>query len=171
MDMLKSIEGAKVRKRRSLDEIKKKVAARKKSKSPVKASNQRVRRKIDNSAEQFVAATELLHRLIQSPEVSKQFAPELRTNSRMVYTKGVTLWMLILQRLGNGLSLEATVSHLLAHDSDLPPDNKRVREGTLSENSSGYQKARKHLPLASIHEFSLVSPTTVRKPKTTSCFA
>jgi hypothetical protein len=72
----------------------------------------------------------------------------------MVYTKGVTLWMLILQRLGNGLSLEDTVSHVICHDRDLLPDNKRVREGTLSENSSGYYKARKNLPFESIHEFS-----------------
>ena len=72
----------------------------------------------------------------------------------MVYTKGVTLWMLILQRLGKSLSLEDTVSHIITHDRDLLPDNKRVREGTLSENSSGYYKAKKHLSLKSIHEFS-----------------
>jgi hypothetical protein len=109
---------------------------------------------VDAPQEQFVAATELLRRVIQSPEVSEQFNPELRTNSRMVYTKGVTLWMLILQRLGNGLSLEETVSHIITHDRDLLPENKRVREGTLSENSSGYYKAKRNLPLESIHEFS-----------------
>ena len=152
--MLKSINRAKARKRPSLDKIKKIIADRKKSKSPVRVLKQRVRRNIDDPIEQFAAATELLHRLIKSPEVSKQFAPELRTNSRMVYTKSVTLWMLILQRLGNGMSLEDTVSHVLTHDSDLLPDNKRVREGTLSENSSGYQNARKRLPLTTIHEFS-----------------
>ena len=108
----------------------------------------------DDSNEQFAAATQLLRRLIQSPEVVEKFDPQLRTNSRMVYTKGVTLWMLILQRLGKSLSLEDTVSHIITHDRDLLPDNKRVREGTLSENSSGYYNAKKNLSLESIHEFS-----------------
>lgn len=111
-------------------------------------------RLLDQPQEQFAAATELLRRLIQSPEVAEKFDPQLRTNSRMIYTKGVTLWMLILQRLGNSLSLEDTVSHILTHDRDLFPDHKRVQEGTLSENSSGYHKAKSNLPLESIHEFS-----------------
>jgi len=111
-------------------------------------------RGMDDPKEQFAAAKQLLRQLIQSPEVSQQFDPQLRTNSRMIYTKGVTLWMLILQRLGNSLSLEDTVSHIITHDRDLLPDNKRVREGTLSENSSGYYKAKKNLSLESIHEFS-----------------
>ena len=55
---------------------------------------------------------------------------------------------------GNGLSLEDTVSHIINHDRDLLPENKRVRDWTLSENSSGYQKARKNLSLDTIHEFS-----------------
>jgi len=109
---------------------------------------------MDDPKDQFAAASELLRHLIRSPEVSEQFDPQLRTNSRMIYTKGVTLWMLILQRLGNSLSLEATVSHIITHDRELLPENKRVREGTLSENSSGYYKAKKNLPIESIHEFS-----------------
>lgn len=152
--MLKLPEGTKARKRPSLDKIRRAIDARKATKSPLKARTQKVHPKIEDPTEHFAAATELLHRLIRSPEVSKQFAPELRTNTRMVYTKGVTLWMLILQRLGAGLSLEDTVSHVLTHDRDLLPDNKRVREGSLSENSSGYQNARKRLSLKSIHEFS-----------------
>jgi hypothetical protein len=92
--------------------------------------------------------------MFQSPEINEAFDPHMRTNTRMIYTKGVTLWMLILQRLGNSLSLEDTVSHIITHDRDLLPDNKRVREGTLSENSSGYFKAKKNLSLESIHEFS-----------------
>jgi hypothetical protein len=154
MDMIKPTEGTKPR-RPSLKKVKRnKTANRKTSQSPLAAPQQKKRCRMDDPSEQFTAATELLRRLIQAPEVSKHFDPELRTNTRMVYTKGVTLWMLILQRLGNGLSLEDTVSHVLTHDRDLFPDNKRVREGTLSENSSGYQKARKNLSLESIHEFS-----------------
>ena len=100
---------------------------------------------IERAEEHFAAASELLKNVIQSPEISEQFDPQMRTNTRMIYTKGITLWMLILQRLGNGLSLQDTVSHLIHHDRDLLPENKRVREGTLSENSSGYYKAKKKL--------------------------
>jgi hypothetical protein len=150
---------ARIRSRRSLEKArlkKQKVSTSKDtfSRKPLPAPRQRKQRKMHDAEEQFAAASELLHRLIRSPQVSQQFDPELRTNTRMVYTKGVTVWMLILQRLGNGLSLKDTVSHVINHDRDLLPDNKRVREGTLSENSSGYGKARKNLPLKSIHEFS-----------------
>jgi hypothetical protein len=72
----------------------------------------------------------------------------------MVYTNGVTLWMLILQRLGGGTSLSEVVSQVLSHDRDLLPDHKRVRDNTLSENSAAYAQARKRLPLETILEFS-----------------
>jgi hypothetical protein len=121
---------------------------------PLPSRKQRKAVKIEKAEEHFAAASELLKNVIQSPEISEQFDPQMRTNSRMIYTKGVTLWMLILQRLGNGLSLEDTVSHIIQHDRDLLPDNKRVREATLSENSSGYYKAKKNLSIESIHEFS-----------------
>jgi hypothetical protein len=129
-------------------------ARQKPRQKPRQAAKQPKRRESAKPEEHFAAAIELLKNVIQSPEISEQFDPQMRTNTRMIYTKGVTLWMLILQRLGKGLSLEDTVSHIISHDRDLLPDNKRVREGTLSENSSGYQKARKNLSLESIHEFS-----------------
>ena len=125
--------------------------ARQKPRSVQKRSR---RLEVEDPQGHFAAASELLKNVIQSPEISESFDPQMRTNTRMVYTKGVTLWMLILQRLGNGLSLEDTVSHILTHDRDLLPENKRVREGTLSENSSGYYKAKKNLSIESIHEFS-----------------
>lgn len=108
----------------------------------------------EQSQEQFSSCTELLRRLGQAPEIDEQFHPATRANTRMVYTNGVTLWLLILQRLGKSLSLENAVSHVLTHDRDLFPDNKRVREGTLSENSSSYFNAKKKLSLKTIHAFS-----------------
>ena len=150
--------GTRTRSKRSLKRAsrKKKPVAKSATKKRLPALNDKHKKDLSvcDPKEQFAAAIEVLRRLIQSPEVSKQFDPHLRTNSRMIYTKGVTLWMLILQRLGNSLSLKETVSHVITHDRDLLPENKRVREGTLSENSSGYYKAKKNLPLKSIHEFS-----------------
>ena len=130
------------------------AAAKKARQKPRPARKQPKRLEFENPQEHFAAASELLKHVIQSPEISAQFDPQMRTNTRMVYTKGVTLWMLILQRLGNGLSLEDTVSHIINHDRDLLPENKRVRDGTLSENSSGYYQAKKNLSIESIHEFS-----------------
>jgi hypothetical protein len=122
---------------------------------PLAAPQPKKKRPMDsNPQEQFASAVELLRRLGKAPAISKQFDPDIRTNTRMVYTNGVTLWLLVLQRLGNGLSLEKVVSHVLAHDHDIFPDNKRVREATLSENSSGYYKAKKKLSLETIHAFS-----------------
>jgi hypothetical protein len=122
---------------------------------PLAAPKSKNKRRMDcDPQESFASAVELLRCLGQAPEISEQFDPGIRTNTRMVYTNGVTLWLLILQRLGNGLSLEKTVSHVIAHDRDIFPDNKRVREGTLSENSSGYYNAKKKLPLEMIHRFS-----------------
>jgi hypothetical protein len=140
-------------------QLKRKLTAEKAAKKGARqkalpAPKQRKPVKVEKSEEHFAAACELVKNLIQSPEVSKQFDPQVRTNTRMIYTKGVTLWMLILQRLGNGLSLQDTVSHIIHYDRDLLPENKRVREGTLSENSSGYYQAKKKLPLESIHDFS-----------------
>ena len=143
--------------RRAMNKVlrKKKAVARADTKQkPRPQPNPQKAPHADQSNEQFAAATQLFRQLIQSPQVAEKFDPQLRTNSRMVYTKGVTLWMLILQRLGKSLSLEDTVSHIITHDRDLLPDNKRVREGTLSENSSGYYNAKKNLSLESIHEFS-----------------
>ena len=64
-----------------------------------------------------------------------------------VYTTLVTLWMLTMQRLGGGSSLTEVVKVVLNYGNNLLPDNKRVRDGTLSNASGAYSKARKRLPI------------------------
>lgn len=103
--------------------------------------------------EQVASALSLLRSIMESQE-KNLLDPDDRPTTKMVYTNGVTLWMLILQRLGGGKSLSEVVSQILARDRDLLPDNKRVRENTLSENSAAYSQARKRLPLETILEFS-----------------
>src|SRR3990167_2691078 len=49
---------------------------------------------------------------------------------------------------------EEVVSHLVTQELDLLPDNKRVREGNVSENSGAYAQARKRLPLEFIVQVS-----------------
>ena len=104
--------------------------------------------------DEIASAVNLLNTLISTPEQRELFDPDQRQTSKMVYTHGVTLWMLTLQRLGGGQSLSEVVSDALSHDHDIFPDNKRVRENTLSENSGAYARARKRLPLDAILEFS-----------------
>lgn len=104
--------------------------------------------------EQVASALSLLRSIMESSQEENLLDPDDRPTTKMVYTNGVTLWMLILQRLGGGKSLGEVVSQVLAHDHDLLPDNKRVRENTLSENSAAYSQARKRLPLETILEFS-----------------
>jgi len=105
-------------------------------------------------AEQLASALNVLRSILGSPELQKLLDPDDRQTTRMVYTNGVTLWMLILQRLGGGKTLEEVISQVLSYDRDLLPANKRVLENTLSENSGAYAKARKRLPLETILEFS-----------------
>ncbi len=60
--------------------------------------------------------------------------------------------MLILQRLGGGQTLDEIVSQIVGDARDLLPDNKRVRERTLSENSGAYSRTRQRLPVEFIWE-------------------
>ena len=106
------------------------------------------------SEEQFIAARELLSKLIGLPMIQKTFHPDAPPNSRMVYTNSVTLWMLILQRIGKGQSLSEIVTQVIDNERDLLPDNKRVRDDTLADDTSAYSKARKRLPMDVIEDFS-----------------
>ena len=86
--------------------------------------------------EELGAALNLLRSIMGAPEQQQLLNPNARPVNSMVYTHGVTLWMLILQRLGGGKTLNEVVSQIISHDRDLLPDNKRVRENTLSGNSA-----------------------------------
>lgn len=104
--------------------------------------------------QQFVAAQSLLSEVLRLPELQTIFDFDDRPSTKMVYTQAVTIWLLILQRLCGGASLSKVVSEAVNHHADLFPENKRVREGTLGENSSSFSQARKRLPLAAIENFS-----------------
>src|SRR5688572_2335091 len=113
----------------------------------------RHQRKSDNlldsvsRSEELCFAVKLLRSLMAMREEEDLFDVDERPTTRMIYTDGVTLWLLILKRLGGGKTLEEITSHLLSHDFNLLPDNKRVRDGRVSENTSAYAQARKRLPL------------------------
>lgn len=107
----------------------------------------------DDSTLQFSKARELLSQLIGLPDIA-EVLDEDSFNARRVYTQAPTLWLLVLQRLGGGLSLKDAVEELLEHHRDLLPPNRRVNEGTLSKNNSAYSKARKELLLDIVTSFS-----------------
>lgn len=100
--------------------------------------------------EEMYSAFELLRRLTPQHELL-QLAP---LGPTAVYTTLVTLWMLTLQRLGGGSSLAAAVKVVQNYSRHLLPDNKRVREGTLSKNSGAYSEARRRLPLKAAELFA-----------------
>jgi hypothetical protein len=100
---------------------------------------------------ELASAVELLRKLIPEDDFS---AYSLELSPATVYTTLVTLWMLTLQRLGGGKSLEGIVNEVLTNNRSLLPDNKRVREGTLSFTSGAYSRARKRLPLATVQSFA-----------------
>ena len=96
------------------------------------------------------AAIDLLRQLVPEEDISRW----QRAAPNTVYTTLVTLWMLTLQRLGHGKSLEAVVKDVLSRNRELLPQNKRVQEGTLSCSSAAYSGARQRLPLATVEYFA-----------------
>lgn len=103
------------------------------------------------SKEEFTSAVELLRRIIPEDDFP---AYSLEVSAATVYTTLVTLWMLTLQRLGGGKSMAAVIKEVLSCHGDLLPDNKRVREGTLSERSGAYSEARRRLPIEIVQAFA-----------------
>lgn len=67
-----------------------------------------------------------------------------------VYTTLATVWMMILQRLGGGLSMKAVVKDAVLHGSEFFPDNKRTREATLSARDTAFSDARQRLKLSTV---------------------
>ena len=100
---------------------------------------------------EFTSAVELLRRVIPEEDFP---AYSLDVSPATVYTTLVTLWMLTLQRLGGGKSMAAVIQDVLTHSRTLLPDNKRVREGTLSGRSGSYSEARKRLPIELVRTFA-----------------
>lgn len=103
---------------------------------------------------EFSATVELFNKLIKLPDVSKALGSDVAPHKRVVYTQVVTLWMLILQCLGKTVSLKEVVSQVVNRERHILPDNKRVREGTLSTDTGAYSKARKRLSLDVVFQFS-----------------
>lgn len=101
----------------------------------------------------FSKARQMLVDLIGLPDLQKVFDDQ-DSETRRVYSMAPTLLLLVLQRLGGGLTLNAAVQELLKHHRDILPNNRRVEDGTLSENNSAYNKARQKLPLQKVETFS-----------------
>ena len=99
---------------------------------------------------ELTSAIEMLRAIIPDEEL-EFLAP---TGPATVYTTSVTIWMLILQRLGKGKSMSEVVKDVLSNSRELLPDNKRVREKTLSDKSGAYSRARKRLPLNVVEHFA-----------------
>ncbi len=104
------------------------------------------------SESELSAAIDMLRQIIPDEELER-LAP---TGAATVYTTTITIWMLILQPLGKGKTLNAVVKDVLSENRQLLPDNRRVREGTLSvsEKSGAYRDARKRLPLSVVEHFA-----------------
>jgi hypothetical protein len=96
------------------------------------------------------SAIHLLRELFPEEEL-KSLQP---SSPNTVYTTLVTLWMLTLQRLGGGKSLEEIVKDVVSRGRDLFPPNKRVEEGTLSFSSAAYCDARQRLALETTECFA-----------------
>ena len=102
------------------------------------------------SEQELTSAVEMLRKLLPDEELNR-FQP---CRPAAIYTTLITLWMMTLQRLGGGKTLNAIVKDVLSHSRELLPDNKRLREGTLSETSGAYSEARTRLKLETVEFFA-----------------
>ena len=104
----------------------------------------------ETNTHELTSAIETLREMIQAEELERRQPSGPAT----VYTTMVTIWMMTMQRLGGGKSLNAIVKDVLAHSRDLLPNNRRLREGTLSETSGAYAEARSRLELETVEFFA-----------------
>ncbi len=99
---------------------------------------------------EFDRAFELLRELVDWSAADREFS--VRGNS--VYTTSVVLWMLVSQRMNPEGSLESAVKRLIETQPDFLPRNKRITEGTLSEGTGSYSRARSRLPQGAAEWFA-----------------
>jgi hypothetical protein len=99
---------------------------------------------------QFDEAFALLGDMFDPREADEQFP--VRGNA--VYSTCVVVWMLVYQRMHPDKSLEAAVKHLIDSRPSFLPENKRVKQKTLSSNTSSFSTARKRLPREAAEWFS-----------------
>jgi hypothetical protein len=119
--------------------------------SPAKLSQEDTRMPATRTdTKELTSAIETLREIINEDELERRQP----SGSAAVYTTMVTIWMMTMQRLGGGKSLKAIVKDVLAHSRDLLPNNRRLREGTLSETSGAYAEARSRLELETVEFFA-----------------
>lgn len=87
--------------------------------------------------------------------VNLRQADELQPSEpHTVYTTSVVLWLLVSQRLHPQSTLQTTVRHLQEIAPKLCPDNRRIREETLSESTAAYSKGRQRVTEETVEWFS-----------------
>ena len=111
----------------------------------------------------LTSAIETLREIIQEDELDRRQP----SGPAAVYTTMVTIWMMTMQRLGGGKSLNAVVKDVLAHSRDLFPNNRRLREGTLSETSGAYAEARSRVELKTVEFFASRQATALSRARPT----
>ncbi|MEM6980589.1 MAG: IS4 family transposase [Planctomycetota bacterium] len=106
------------------------------------------------SEAEFSQATTLLEQLLNSKAISRQLHQDGTARGQQVYTNAATLFALILQRLGGGLTLKQTVKRMIDdHQELMQQSNRRVQNQTLSENDSTLDQARRKIPLQRVSKF------------------
>jgi len=70
------------------------------------------------------------------------------SRNNAVYKASVVLWTLVSQRMNSDTTMEAAVKELIrSQPSLLPTNNKRVRDGQLSNSTGTYSRARSRMKL------------------------
>lgn len=100
---------------------------------------------------QFRRAFEQLNTLIDWKDIDREFPRA----EQAVYVTSVVVWMLLYQRMCPDKSLEVVVKNILEVAPHLMlPNSKRVIEGSLSSNPSGYSRARTACKLNAVQKIT-----------------
>jgi hypothetical protein len=98
----------------------------------------------------FDQAFPLLSRFVDL-HVADQLQP---LGAAAVYTTSVVLWLLVYQRMHRRASLVETVQYLREVAAEICPDNRRIREKTLSRSTAAYSGARERLTVETAEWFA-----------------
>lgn len=96
-------------------------------------------------------SSEVLHELYRTLAPAtffQELKAEFPSSQRGIYLPEVVIWLMLRQHLfGQGTLAEAVEQVVLGQPSNLLPDHKRIRDGTVSSCTGAYSQARTRLPV------------------------
>lgn len=89
-----------------------------------------------------------LYRTLAPAAFFQKLSEDLQLSERGIYVPTLVIWLMMQQQLfGGGTLNEAVAQVVRGEPSNLLPNHKRIREGTVSSRTGAYSRARKRLSI------------------------